>query len=101
MSVLLRKEPNDDDDDHGDILVGNDRDDRDGDESFLLSGIFFSDYCKKNSKPDFHGDGDDEDNNQNCRDHAAKNAHLLIKEFSIFSPPPPPSSSASFASSSN
>ena len=35
------EEPDDDVDDHGDIVVGDDRDDRDGDESFLLSGIFF------------------------------------------------------------
>ena len=39
------KEQDDDDVDHGDIVVGDDRDNRDVDESFFLSGIFFSNNC--------------------------------------------------------
>ena len=36
----VEEQDDDDDVDHGDIVVGDDRDDRDGDESFLLSGFF-------------------------------------------------------------
>ena len=73
------EEQDDDDVDHGDIVVGDDRNDWDGEVMSPSSFQDFFYYCKLlllNSKPDFHGDGDDEDNNQNCRDHATKNAHL-------------------------
>ena len=39
----VEEQDDDDDVDHGDIVVGDD--DRDVDESFLLSGFFFSNYC--------------------------------------------------------